>query len=169
MSDIRARIRSRIIEVDGCWEWQGHIPSDGYGRIYLEGRQWLAHRASYTAFSGPIPDGLNMDHLCRNRRCVNPEHVEPVTQSENLKRSPLMNRQGHKTHCPKGHEYSDENTERRNGRRYCKTCERARWDVDRHNPKAPCPSCGKIMRRGNIKRHLAEACTPRLGLNGDTK
>lgn len=156
---VETRILSRIKEENGCWVWQGHISSDGYGRVYWNERQWLAHRAAYTLWAGPVAEGLELDHLCRNRQCVNPEHLEPVTHSENMMRSPIMGRaQLEKTHCPKGHPYSEENTMRRDGKRYCRTCERARWDVDRYNPKEPCTACGKVMRRGNIARHQREAC-----------
>lgn len=67
----------------GCWVWRGRTNRDGYGKI---GRQTLAHRAYYEALVGPIPDGLTIDHLCRNRACVNPDHMEPVPAVENVRR-----------------------------------------------------------------------------------
>jgi hypothetical protein len=91
----------------------------GVGRVVKFG-----HRVSYEAFKGPIPDGLTIDHLCRNRACVNPEHLEPVTMRVNCLRgeSPAAVH-ARKTHCPKGHEYSAENTYRHKGNhRMCKLC-----------------------------------------------
>jgi len=106
-----------------CWVWRRHISPNGYGIIGVKiGDGWQnkqAHRVSYESFIGPIPSGLDLDHLCRDRRCVNPNHLDPVTRSENLKRSPLMNRQGHKTHCPRGHPYSGVNSR---GGRFCHKC-----------------------------------------------
>ena len=71
---------------DGCWLWTKSIDYGGYGRIGQRGVNARAHRVSYEHFVGPIPDGLSLDHLCRNRRCVNPDHLEPVTGSENTRR-----------------------------------------------------------------------------------
>jgi HNH endonuclease len=74
---------------------------------------------SYQTFVADVPRGVDLDHKCRVRCCINPDHLEPVTHSENLKRSPLMGRQAHKTHCPKGHPYSGTNNR---GQRICHTC-----------------------------------------------
>lgn len=150
----------------GCWEWIAAIDPSGYGRFSVklgptrkDYRMKLAHRVSYETYSGPIPAGLDLDHLCRNRRCVNPDHLEPVTRSENLRRSPLMgNASLSKTHCPRGHEYSAENTRvTKSDSRSCRSCERARnrekARAGIYNPPVPCQSCGKVLRKGNLPKH----------------
>lgn len=97
---------------DGCWEWSASRHSSGYGQFYYNGRgNGFAHRFAYERFVGPIPSGLQIDHLCRNRTCVNPSHLEPVTAKENLRRGMgFSGRNARKTHCPKGHPYDEQNT-----------------------------------------------------------
>jgi len=108
-------------EVDefGCWNYTGARNPKGYGRIL----QGTAHRYFYEKLVGAIPDGLHIDHLCMNTSCVNPEHLEPVTNEENARR-----RSQATTHCSRGHEFTPENTYRREGRnaRECVTCRRER-------------------------------------------
>ena len=88
----------------GCWLWIGKTRKDGYGVLSLFGGFGYAHRVSYELLVGPIPDGLVIDHLCRIRCCVNPDHLEPVTSRENLARSPLTwkGTTSRRTHCPQG-------------------------------------------------------------------
>lgn len=121
------RIKARV-EIDGagCWQWRRKRDREGYGHIKLHGRDLLAHRASYEAFVGVIPAGLTLDHLCRQTGCVNPAHLEPVTNRENILRGNGVTAQAaRKTHCPAGHPYDDANTWRgRRGERHCKTCRR---------------------------------------------
>lgn len=108
----------------GCWEWIGFRTADGYGRVLGRG----AHRYSYELAHGVIPDGLQVDHLCRNRSCVNPDHLEAVSPRTNVLRSPtaVASVNARKTHCPQGHKYDINNTRlTSDGWRRCKTCEKA--------------------------------------------
>ncbi len=102
----------------GCWLWTGHLNRKGYGVL----RQQSAHRAAYELFVGPIPAGLQIDHLCRVRCCVNYQHMEVVTLQENVKRGVVGIFHRSKTHCPKGHPYDHANTILHNGERRCREC-----------------------------------------------
>lgn len=104
---------------DGCWAWRGDLQRNGYGSFTSRGTSYRAHRFAYEMFVGAIPDGLQLDHLCRVRHCVNPEHLEPVTARENARRAM-------RTHCTHGHEFTSENTYVHDGKRYCRECRRTR-------------------------------------------
>jgi hypothetical protein len=110
-----------------CWEWVGSRDKAGYGQIARKRRLYRAHRFVYEQHKGPIPNGLDLDHLCRNRGCVNPAHLEPVTRRENVLRGqglPAAN--AAKTHCSKGHPFIDGNlvaNSLRHGWRLCRTCD----------------------------------------------
>ncbi len=108
----------------GCWMWTGFIQRDGYGVIFSRHRRHaLAHRVMYELYRGEIPAGLVVDHLCRNRACVNPAHMEPVTIVENIWRGVAPAAQNkRKTHCKYGHELSVDNTYTWNGKRACRAC-----------------------------------------------
>ncbi|WP_327223067.1 HNH endonuclease [Streptomyces platensis] len=123
---------------NGCLLYTGTLSNRGYGQICVEGTRMLAHRAMYELTVGPIPDGMFLDHICHNRdaacmggdaclhrRCINVEHLEPVTGAENTRRGKSWAINGAKTHCPQGHPYDDENTYLYDGRRYCRACNRA--------------------------------------------
>lgn len=143
---LRDRFMQYVIKTPGgCWWWTGaadrrpHI--GGYGRFsYPDAesptgfRQRSSHRMAYELFVGPIPDGMELDHLCRNRRCCNPAHLDPVTNLVNQIRSPysFIGRNVLVTRCPQGHEYTEANTTINNkGARECKAC-KARRDRERH-------------------------------------
>lgn len=110
---------------DGCWWWTGAL-SVGYGQLHHDGKPRGAHRLSYEWFVGPIPDGLHLDHLCRRPSCVNPDHLEPVSCGENLRRGEgFTGVNSRKARCEYGHPFDAENTYRRpDGRRECRTCAR---------------------------------------------
>lgn len=98
---------------DGCWIWKGYINKHGYSNM---------HRKSYQVFIGDIPPRHDIDHVCRNRACVNPDHLEAVTRLEKVLRSTVGLRKKARTHCTHGHEYSSKNTYIFNGSRQCKAC-----------------------------------------------
>lgn len=130
-----ARLAAFADRPDECWDWPGNVnANDGYGRTSqrLPDGTWrivLAHRYAYETAVGPIPDGLSLDHLCRNRRCINPKHLEPVTRGENVLRGesgPAKN--ARKESCKRGHPLSGANlyVYEKNGDRHCKECDRQR-------------------------------------------
>jgi hypothetical protein len=115
-----------INQETGCWEWTAGKSSDGYAMMYLEGKMIYSHRWSYEYYNTAIPSKYIIDHLCRVRHCVNPNHLEAVTSKENTRRGD-HSRMGwnnkEKTHCPNNHEYSKENTYIKNKKyRVCATC-----------------------------------------------
>ena len=113
---------SRITVVDGCWEWGAGKQSRGYGMCWNGEKAVLAHRFSFEVHKGEIPEGLVIDHLCRNRSCVNPDHLEAVSQRENVRRGNSPRLRAAQTHCKRGHEYTPENTHSWGGSRACKSC-----------------------------------------------
>jgi len=124
-------------ELGPCWLWTAGLNVHGYGRIWADGKARYAHHISWELANGqPIPDGLEHDHLCRVRRCVNVSHLDPVAHVENVRRGlgSGFQRNAAKTHCPHGHAYAGENLYvAPDGRRSCRAC-----------------------RRGNVQRYLAK-------------
>jgi hypothetical protein len=117
---VNAHLASRLEVVAGgpCWLFSGAINSKGYGCL----GDRLAHRIAYEDANGPIPEGMQIDHLCRNRTCCNPAHLEPVTLQENMRRRGAI-----RTECPQGHPYDEANTRvNARGHRSCRECQK-RW------------------------------------------
>lgn len=111
-----------VLQDGGCWEWLRAKDAYGYGVLSTGSKRVLAHRYSFTLFRGPIPEGLVIDHLCRNPSCVNPSHMEAVTLQENTRRGLGVVRW---THCKRGHPMTPENLSmRRDGSRHCGVCAR---------------------------------------------
>lgn len=173
------RFFSRIERDGDCWLWTGALGGGGYALFGANGKRGMAHRWSYEHHVGPIPDGMEIDHVChtravragtceggddcQHRRCVNPAHLDVVTRVENVARG---NGHGRETHCPQGHPYNDENTYiTPNGWRDCRRCinrrareyrqrrrQRSRDAVDSHGPRIvnTCERCGGVMEQANI-------------------
>lgn len=112
-----------MINTDECWFYAGHINSNGYGLVFSEGKRIYAHRVMYEAHKNGVPKGLQIDHLCRNRRCVNPEHLEPVSRKDNILRgNGLTAINARKTHCINGHPFDKMNTYIVIAGRKCREC-----------------------------------------------
>lgn len=123
------RFWDRVEKTDGCWVWTGPLDMYGYGKVQIGSATRGAHRVAYIETRGEPAIGLVLDHLCRNRSCVNPSHLEPVTQRENVMRSDAPTAlNAVKTHCPQGHPYDLDNTYAMpGGGRGCRECRRASW------------------------------------------
>lgn len=103
-------ILSKINKTTTCWIWTGWVNPEGYGRVVFKGKRYQAHRLVYEKLVGLIPKGLQLDHLCRNKSCVNPEHLEPVTAKENTLRGNGQSAVNlRKTHCIRGHRLDGDN------------------------------------------------------------
>lgn len=136
--DDKAKIRflSKINKTDNCWEWIGSISSKGYGVFWLNGKNRLAHRVSFINFKKSIDENLCIDHICRNRKCVNPGHLRSVTVKvnniENSLSASATNKK--KTHCKNGHEFTSENTYTNKSRsshyRVCRKCNRKQVEIN---------------------------------------
>lgn len=122
----RYRFWSKVKKTSGgCWFWTASVNHGGYGKFWVDGHTIQAHRVAYILERGEIEEGLTLDHLCRERRCVKPAHLEPVTIKENLDRSPRNPK--YRTHCPSGHVYDLVNTSYTvPGERRCRECAKIR-------------------------------------------
>lgn len=125
------RFFSHVTQAGDCWEWAAfRQPNSGYGKFWLAGHSLLAHRWAYEFLRGGIPEGLSLDHECRNTACVNPWHLDPVTDRVNVvvRGTGISAQNARKTHCIRNHEFTAENTyfTPKRGRRQCRRCARIR-------------------------------------------
>lgn len=142
------RFLEKVEKTDTCWIWKGYITIYGYGYISFRSgknrKRYYAHRLSYILNKGKIPKNFQIDHLCRNTKCVNPSHLEAVTATENNARSfSTSARNTRKTHCLRGHPFSGKNLHvYSNGHRRCKTCHRNNklklYHLNKKGPVGPC-------------------------------
>lgn len=141
-----ARFWAKVVKTESCWIWTGAKTPYGHGNLNTgqPGHSRVAHRFGYEFMVGQVPDGLELDHLCRNPPCVRPEHLEPVTHLENVRRGESGQWQAAKTHCPKGHEYTPENTDLRKH--------------SRGGPNRVCVSCRRINGREAQRRLRRRRC-----------
>ena len=134
--NIAERFWTKVYFTDTCWLWTA-ANSGGYGQFSVSGHWQPAHRWAYEFCIGPIPDGLEIDHLCLTAACVYPWHLEPVTHLENVRRGRAGQWERDKTHCPQGHPYDEANTiVRPRGSRECRTCTNKRNFERWHHDKA---------------------------------
>jgi hypothetical protein len=138
-------VLARLRPVGTCQVWPMATNAKGYGLVKVSGRVWLVHRFVYESMVGPVPPSFELDHLCRNRACANPAHLEPVTHRVNVQRgeSPEATRRrmtgrpganSKKTHCKQGHPFDEQNTRiNAEGERVCRTCSRG-W-AQRHRQR----------------------------------
>ena len=133
-SKLLVRFFSKVKQTDNCWIWTGATSSKGYGTITVNNKTHSTHRLSYELFKRLIPTGLTIDHLCRNKLCVNPDHLEAVTNKVNILRGiGLTAINSRKTHCPRGHQFTGKRDNL--GSRICLICNRTKSKRDRQKRK----------------------------------
>ena len=139
----RFRMYSMPVTESGCHLWLGYIEKNGYAKISVDGKREWAHRVSYRLVNGHIPEGMEIDHLCRVRCCVNPLHLEAVTHRTNLMRGQGESaKHAVKTHCYRGHEFSGINMRIDGSKRQCRICDNIRQRARRRNAMATCSRFG---------------------------
>lgn len=131
---------ARVNKTESCWLWTGAVDGRGYGAMKRAGKLHKVHRFAYELIVGEIPDFLTIDHLCKNKLCCNPSHLEPVTAGENSRRAEPGKHNKLKTHCSKGHEFTPQNTHIYKKQRFCRACNLDYTHKRRANAGGnPCP------------------------------
>lgn len=161
-----------------CWNWPS-AGKRGYATVRVDRKPYLVHRLSYEAYIGRIPEGLEIDHLCRNRRCCNPDHLEPVTRAENVRRgigpALLGALNSSKTHCAHGHPFDKQNTRLRpTGGRSCRACARLLGSKRIPKPPTEAQRAAKQRRNHAVRAELRVAgiclaCEKRHVVTGTSK
>lgn len=148
------RFWSKVRKTSTCWIWDGNRCIKDYGLFWIRNSHYRAHRVSYVLHRGAIPDDMVIDHLCRIHECVNPDHLRPLTATENtligISPSAIASRQ---THCVNGHEFNAENTDESRGYRSCIPCRNTRARVRRQTPTT-CPHCGSTHSVAYLPGHI---------------
>lgn len=150
MPSFEQRFFAKVTWDHDCWRWTGFHDACGYGRAFVDGKVRMAHRVAFEFLVGPIPKDKEIDHLCRNRGCVNPLHLQPVSHKENMRRGLAGAHLLAKTHCPAGHEYEGNARKTfvidadgtRHQMRACRLCGRTRtaaYKAKNPQPKVPRP------------------------------
>lgn len=150
LQQLADRINERIDRSGECWLWTGYLSADGYGAISVGGKPTGAHRAAYETYTGPIPEGMEIDHLCRVRHCVNPAHLEAVTHKVNMQRrdyTPVP-----KERCKNGHPFDEANTRVSNGKRVCRACRR---EISRRHREKQAEQAAQVTFRPGIEGLMA--------------
>lgn len=147
---LEANFWRNIRKTSGCWYWMGRVVHGGYGSVSIGHSSFLAHRASYELYNGRIGEGLTVDHLCRNRLCVRPEHLEAVTQRENVMRGEgLAAQEARRTHCSRGHPFNGENLGiDRRGHRWCRACHQ--FYMKAVNARRPTTIRARLAQHGDL-------------------
>lgn len=174
-------VEARTTPEGDCLIWTGNLDKNGYGRYKHKGREWPAHRLAWAVARGPVPEGLHIDHLCFNKRCVKVEHLEPVTPAENSRRSNYHHKGGSPTEFPCGHPRTPENShmlcttksrKRGHNRRYgaCKACrvaaKRRAYKPKPRRKARECPHAGGpwYLCKQCKSAHMADYYRKRSGL-----
>lgn len=175
VDDLYRRFETKFIAAENdCWNWTSQQDGKGYGRFMLLGKPRLAYRVAYELYCESIPDGMYLDHLCRNPKCVNPGHLEPVSLAENTRRGQsaqvTKDRHASQTHCKRGHPLSGDNLYAAPKQRVCRTCRAERKREYRAQLRLRTPderehrvnarnaeAIRRAARKGRVSRILAEA------------